>query len=219
VPIDPPAAPRAPELPDDLDEHELGDRPLHALRLERVRLRGIELEERSAPDLRLDECALEDVRLDGSEAAGLVLTDVRVDRGSWANLRAARGTLTRVEARGLRATGVDLAEAELRDVSFVDCRLDLSSFRFAKLVRVAFLDCRLEEADFHGATLSSVRLERCVLAGASVENASFAASELRDCDVTALAGAGSLGGVRATWNDVLQLAPLLAAAAGIELVD
>ncbi len=217
--VEPPEPPRAADLPDELEERMLGDEPLHGLRLERVRLRGVELDERTAPDLRLAECVLDDVRLDGCEAAGLELSDVCVEGGSWANLRAVRGSLGRVEARALRATGADLAESELRDVVFESCRLDLASFRFAKLVRVAFLDCRLEEADFHGATLSSVRLERCVLAGASFENASCSRSELRDCDLGGLAGAASLGGVRMPLNDVLQLGLLLAAAAGIELVD
>lgn len=217
--IDPPAAPKRPLLPDELEETALGDAALTGLRLERVSLRGLELVERAAADLRIDESLLHDVALDGSEAAGLTLTDVRVENGSWANLRAVRGSLTRIEARELRATGADFAESELRDVVFAGCRLDLASFRFARLARVVFHDCRLEEADFHGATLSSVRLEHCVLTGANVDGASFSQSELRDCELTGLTGAGSLRGIRMPWNDVLQLAGLLAAATGIEVVD
>ena len=217
--VEPPAALKRPELPDELEETALGDSSLAGLRLERVSLRGLALEERAAPDLRLSECVLDNVGLDGCEAAGLTLTDVCVEGGSWANLRAVRGSLTRVEAREVRATGADFAETELRDVVFEGCRLDLASFRFAKLARVDFRDCRLEEADFHGATLSSVRLERCVLVGANVDGASFARSELRDCELTGLTGAGSLGGVRMPWSDVIQIAGLLAAATGIEIVD
>ena len=152
--IDPPAAPKRPLLPDELEETALGDAALTGLRLERVSLRGLELVERAAADLRIDESLLHDVALDGSEAAGLTLTDVRVENGSWANLRAVRGSLTRIEARELRATGADFAE-----------------------------------------------------------------SELRDCELTGLTGAGSLRGIRMPWNDVLQLAGLLAAATGIEVVD
>ncbi len=217
--VDPPLVPKRPELPDGLAETALGDARLAGLRLERVSLRGVAFEERTAADLRLEESLLHDVAFDGCEAAGLTLRDVRVEGGSWANLRAVRGSLTRVEARRLRATGTDFAETELRDVVFEDCRLDLASFRFAKLVRVAFRDCRLEEADFHGATFSSVRLERCVLTGANVDGASFSRSELRECELTGLTGAGSLGGVRMPWGDVIQLAGLLAAATGIEVVD
>jgi uncharacterized protein YjbI with pentapeptide repeats len=219
VAIDSPAAPKRPELPDEVEETTFGDAPLGGLRLERVSLRGLAFEERAAADLRIGESLLQDVALDGCEGAGLTLVDVRVVGGSWANLRAARGSLTRVEAHELRATGADFAETELRDVDFDGCRLDLASFRFAKLVRVAFRDCRLEEADFHGATVSSVRLERCVLTGANVDGASFSQSELRDCELTGLTGAGSLGGLRMPWNDVIQIAGLLATATGIEVVD
>jgi uncharacterized protein YjbI with pentapeptide repeats len=219
VAVDPPVAPKPPELPQVLDPLELGDLPLGGARLERAHLSGVELEERAMPDLRVEESRLDDVRLDGCEAAGLTLSDVVVRRGSWANLRVVRGSLTRVEVRELRATGADFAETELRDVLFEGCRFDLASFRFARLVRVAFVDCRLNEADFSGATLSSVRFERCGLVQASYENASFSRSELRACEWEGLVGAGSLAGTRIPVGDVLQLAPALAAAAGIELVD
>ncbi len=217
VEIDPPLAPRSPEIPPALDELEQGDAPLGGLRLERVELRG-DLSERAAPDLRLSESRLAAVDLSGVEAAGLTLADVVVAGGSWSNARAVRGSLTRVELADVRATGVDFTEVELRDVVFQGCRLDLSSFRFATLARVSFLDCRLEEADFHGATLSSVRFERCGLTAASFENASFGRSELRDCELEGLAGVAQLAGVRMPWPDVVQIAGLLAEAAGIEIV-
>src|SRR5688500_14773022 len=121
VSVDPPAAPKRPELPDELEETSLGDAPLTGLRLERVSLRGLAFEERTAADLRLEESVLVNVMLDGCEAAGLTLSDVRVTGGSWANLRAVRGSLTRLEAHELRATGVDFAETELRDVAFEGC--------------------------------------------------------------------------------------------------
>jgi uncharacterized protein YjbI with pentapeptide repeats len=116
----------------------------------------------------------------------------------------------------LRATGFELAEAELRDVAFRDCRLDLASFRFASLEAVAFVDCRLEEADFHGATLRSVRFERCRLAGATFEAATFEQGELAGCDLTDLRGVERLRGVRMPPGDVVGIALLLAAAVGIE---
>jgi uncharacterized protein YjbI with pentapeptide repeats len=219
VEVDPPDAPRTPDLPVELDTVELGERALHRLHLERVALRRIDLAERVAPDLRITESLLEDVMLDGVEAAGLRLADVRVERGSWSNLRAVRGSLTRVEARGLRGTGVDLAEAELRDLTFTDCRLDLASFRFATLARVAFRDCRLDEADFHGATLSSVRLERCQLTGVNVHTASFSRGEIRECNLERIEGAASLAGVRMTWPDVVGVADSLAEAIGIAIVE
>ena len=217
--VEPPEPPRPPDVPADLEEVELGDRPLHGLRLERVALRRADLSERAAPDLRLEESLLEDVLLDGAEAAGLVLVDVAVRRGSWSNLRAARGSCTRADVDELRATGIDLSEAELRDVVLTGCRLDLASFRFSKLTRGAFRDCRLEEADLHAATLSSVSFERCLLNRANLHGASFSRCELRECNLERIEGAGSLAGVRMTWPDVVGIADRLAEAVGIAVVE
>jgi hypothetical protein len=64
-----------------------------------------------------------------------------------------------------------------------------------------------------------VRFERCVLAGAVVQSASFERCEIRDCELDGLVGVERLAGTRMPLPDVLQLAALLAAAAGIEVVD
>jgi uncharacterized protein YjbI with pentapeptide repeats len=82
-----------------------------------------------------------------------------------------------------------------------------------------FSECRLEEADFYGATLRSVLFDRCVLTRASVEAASFDRCEIRGCELSELVGAECLRGTRMPWPDVVQLAGLLAAAAGIDVVD
>ena len=102
---------------------------------------------------------------------------------------------------------------------FVDCRLDLASFRHSVLERVAFRDCRLEEADFYGATLRSVSFERCVLVRATFSNAGFERCELRDCELEGLVGVERLAGIRMPLADVIQIAGLLATAAGIQVVD
>jgi uncharacterized protein YjbI with pentapeptide repeats len=147
------------------------------------------------------------------------LTDAVVEPADWANLRAPRLQLTRVELRGVRLTGSELGEATLRDIVFTDCRLDLVGFRLATLERVAFRDCRLDELDLYGARLVDVAFERCTLREATISGARLERCELRGCDLTGLRGADRLAGVRMTWDDVLANAPLFAAALGIELAD
>jgi uncharacterized protein YjbI with pentapeptide repeats len=124
-----------------------------------------------------------------------------------------------VEASDVRATGLDLSEATIKDVTFSSSRLDLASFRFATLERVVLADCRLEEADFHGAVLTSVRFERCNLASASFVAARCESVELRSCEFAGLQGVEGLRGAGMTWNDVLQLTALLAEATGIAIVE
>ena len=214
-----PATPKPPDLPGELEAAVFGDGPLSGLELSRVALGPEDVSDRVAPELRLEEATLRGIDLTGVHAPGASLADVVVTDGSWANAVLSRGTLTRVRATGLRATGVELAEAHLHDVVFEDCRLDLSSLRFARLERVVFRDCRLEEADLHGATLESVLFERSNLTGATVAAASFERCEVRGCELEGLQGADRLRGVRMPWPDVVQIAGLLAGAVGIEIVD
>lgn len=170
-------------------------------------------------EAQLKERELAAVELDGAAVPGLRLMDVVVRGGAWPNLQAREATLERVETTGLDAIGIQLPEASLSDCTFLDCRLDLASFRFAKLERVVFERCRLDEADFYEASLRSVRLDACTLTGATFAGATFDRCELRGCELTDLAGVERLRGVRMPWPDVVQIAGLLAAAAGIEIVD
>jgi uncharacterized protein YjbI with pentapeptide repeats len=64
-----------------------------------------------------------------------------------------------------------------------------------------------------------VRFERCVLTGADLQQAHLERCELRGCELGGLHGVDRLRGARLPWPDVVQIAGLLAAAAGIEIVD
>jgi uncharacterized protein YjbI with pentapeptide repeats len=147
------------------------------------------------------------------------LTDAVATDLDWANQRAQGLNALRVEVRRCRLTGTELAEATLVDVTFTDCRLDLVGLRLARLERVVFRDCRMEECDFYEAALSDVLFERCELRKARLSGAKLQRVELRGCDLAGLDGAEALRGARMPWNDVLQNAPLFAAALGLEIVD
>jgi uncharacterized protein YjbI with pentapeptide repeats len=147
------------------------------------------------------------------------LVDVVVRDLDWAN-RSVRGLKARrAELHRCRLTGSELAEATLSDVSFVDCRLDLVGLRVAKLERVVFRDCRMEECDLAEATLADVLFEQCELRQASLADAKLTRVELRGCGLAGLEGVDALRGARMPWNDVLENAPLFAAALGVEIVD
>jgi uncharacterized protein YjbI with pentapeptide repeats len=157
--------------------------------------------------------------LEGRAFRTLDLTDVRAQACDWANLRAPRAGLVRVELRGVRLTGAQLAEAMLRDVVFSDCRVDLAGLRMARLERVAFRDCRLEELDLYAAELVDVSFERCALREATLSEAKLERCAIRGCDLAGLRGADRLAGVEMTWEDILASAPVFAAALGVHIVD
>jgi uncharacterized protein YjbI with pentapeptide repeats len=147
------------------------------------------------------------------------LVDTCVEDVDWANEQARGLVARRAEIRRARLTGAGLAEAALADTTFAECRLDLVALRMAKLERVVFRDCRMEECDLYDATLTDVLFERCALRQASFENARLTRVELRGCELTGLQGVAALRGARMPWVDVLQNAPLFAAALGIEIVE
>jgi uncharacterized protein YjbI with pentapeptide repeats len=148
------------------------------------------------------------------------LVDVTIDGADWANSRPVRGLdARRAELRTCRLTGSDLGEARLSDVTFADCRLDLVNLRFAKLERVVFRDCRMAECDFSEASLKDVLFERCELTEAAFEKVTLDRVELRGCKLAGARGVDSLRRARMPWDDVLENAPVFAAALGIEIVD
>lgn len=147
------------------------------------------------------------------------LTDVAVLNADWANQRASRLELRRVEARQCRMTGAELGEASLTDAVFDDCRLDLTGLRFAKLERVVFRDCQMTECDFYEASFKDVLFERCTLREATFSAVTLERVELRGCDLAGAHGVESLRTARMPWNDVLASASVFATALGIEILD
>lgn len=147
------------------------------------------------------------------------LIDVVVEDADWANTSARRLSARRAELRQCRLTGVELAEATLSDVAFLDCRLDLAGLRMAKLERVVFRDCQMTECDFYEASLTDVLFERCTLREATFSAVKLKRVELRGCDLFGIHGVEALRGARIPSDDVLENAVLFAVALGLEIVD
>ncbi len=137
----------------------------------------------------------------------------------WANERPRKWSAQRVELRRSRLTGADLAEADLTDVVFEECRVDLVGLRHARLERVVFRNCRMSDCDFYGSALKDVLFERCELREATFSTCTVQRVELRGCDLAGARGVEALRGARMTWNDVIENAALFASAVGIEIVD
>ncbi|WP_258036891.1 pentapeptide repeat-containing protein, partial [Streptomyces sp. SM14] len=169
----------------------------------------------------------------GANILGCVLRRCALDR---ADLRRARLVDTLLEE--VRGVGTDLAEAVLRDVELVDARLggvqlsaaelnrvrvrggkiDYLNLRQARLTDVVFEGCVLVEPDFGGATLERVSFEGCDLRGVDLNQAT-----LRDTDLRGVAGLEITRGVErlegavVTPAQLLDLAPVLAAAMGLRV--
>lgn len=195
------------------------DRVPDGLSVEGSALRRVDLSGQIASDVRFDQCRLIDVDVSAAELTRLLLQDAVIVGGSWANVRPREMRIRRAVFEGVRMTGADLSSATLEDVLLHDCRIDLASFRFARLARVSFERCRLDEADFSAAELGSVSFSDCVLVKALWADATLTRCEMRGTDISGSGNPERLRGVRMPWVDVLASAGELAAAAGVIVID
>ena len=78
-----------------------------------------------------------------------------------------------------RCTGLDLSEAELRDVVFERCLVNIANLRMAKLVRVSFVDCTLRDVDCYEAELTDVSFPGSTLEQVNLDRAQTTRVDLR----------------------------------------
>lgn len=170
-----------------------------------------------ASDARFLECRLERCRLDGvSMRRGRIveslLTEVHgasVDLAdsTWRDSRVSGGrlgavTLTGASWTGIRVRGshlgyVNVAGAELQDVRFEGCEIGSLDARTAELRSIAFVDCTVDELNVSGAKLFDV--------------------DLSGARLRSLIGVESLRGAIVSDEQLVDLAPLLAAQLGLEI--
>ncbi|MEU4088882.1 pentapeptide repeat-containing protein [Streptomyces aureus] len=169
----------------------------------------------------------------GARFMDCALTGVALDETRLHHARVLDSVLT-----GIRGVGTDLAESTLRDVELVDARLggvqlhgsilervvvrggkiDYLNLRTARLKDVVFEGCVLVEPDFGGARLERVEFVDCVLKGADLAEATLVDVDLRAAAELDIArGVDRLAGAVISTSQLLDLAPVLAAALGVRV--
>ena len=121
--------------------------------------------------------------------------------------------------KGGRLTGLQVTEADIRDVVWRGCGADMATFRHARLLHVTFQDCSLREADFAGMRGVAVRFADCDLRGASFRHAELARCELRRCRLDDIEGVEGLRGASLELEQLIELAPALARSMGIGVLS
>lgn len=213
-----------------------------AARRPEVRLPALEAYDGAglAPDGDYDGLEFGQADLTGQDGAGArfmdcALTGCVLDGTSLHHARLFDSVLT-----GIRGVGTDLAESTLRDVELADARLggvqlhgsvlervrvrggkiDYLNLRKARLRDVVFEGCVLVEPDFGGARLERVEFVDCVLKGADLTAATLVDVDLRAAASLEIArGVDRLAGAVISTGQLLDLAPVLAAALGVRVED
>jgi uncharacterized protein YjbI with pentapeptide repeats len=184
-----------------------------------VALDGAQFGELDRTGLSIVGSRLERVDLAVARLPNLRIVDAVLNGCNLANAQARGASLVRCELRGCRLTGSSWAEGRLTDVLVKDCRVDLAAFTSATLERVTFEGCRMAQSDLQDVNCESVRFLSCDLSECDLTDARFRRSELRGCELGGLHGVDRLRGVSIEWGDLLELAPTLAGAMGIRLLD
>ncbi|MEV8033135.1 pentapeptide repeat-containing protein [Streptomyces sp. NPDC002742] len=195
---------------------------------------GAELE----PDGDYDGLDFRDADFAGQDGGGArfmdcALTGCALDETRLHHARVLDSVLT-----GIRGVGTDLAESTLRDVELIDARLggvqlhgsvlervvvrggkiDYLNLRRARLKDVVFESCVLVEPDFGGARLERVEFVDCALKGADLTEATLVDVDLRAAAELDIArGVDRLAGAVISPAQLLDLAPVLAAALGVRV--
>ncbi|MGW4669636.1 pentapeptide repeat-containing protein [Streptomyces sp. NPDC004324] len=164
-------------------------------------------------DCALTGCALDETRLHHARVLDSVLTGVR---GVGTDL--AESTLRDVELVDARLGGVQLHGSVLERVLVRGGKIDYLNLRRARLKDVVFEGCVLVEPDFGGARLERVAFVDCAVRGADLTGATLVDVDLRHAAELDIArGVDRLAGAVISPSQLLDLAPVLAAALGVRV--
>jgi uncharacterized protein YjbI with pentapeptide repeats len=176
----------------DLSGQDGTDASFLECRMHRCRLDGASMRR-----ARITESLLSDLHGASIDFTDSTWRDSHITGGRLGAVTLVGATWTGIRVRGSHLGFVNLAGAHLDDVVFDGCEIDSLDARTAELHSVAFIDCRLDELNVAGATLSSV--------------------DLSGARLRTIVGVESLRGAIVSHEQLMDLAPLLAAQVGLEV--
>ncbi|WP_051208971.1 pentapeptide repeat-containing protein [Propionicicella superfundia] len=195
----------------DVDALRHGDTDLESVEADGASLDALVWDHRR----HLDSSRLTRLRAEGWAARSAVLTDSILDGVDVLSLAAAESEWRGVEIRGSRIGSAELYGASWRSVRLTGCRLGYVNLRDSALTDVAFTDCVIDELDLLRSTATRVSFAGCRIARLDVTGSSLADVDLRGARLADIAEPAGLRGATITPDQLLDLAPAIAAALGI----
>jgi uncharacterized protein YjbI with pentapeptide repeats len=161
-------------------------------RLDRCCLEGLSMRQ-----ARIVDCLIADAHGASVDFADSTWRDSQVTGGRLGAMTLPGVTWTGVRLRGIKLGFVNLAAARLEDVVFEACEIGGLDASAAQMRSVAFVDCGIGELNVSEATMSKV--------------------DLSGARLRTLVGIENLRGAIISHEQLLDLAPLLAAQLGLEV--
>lgn len=216
-----PLQPHEPDLPTVFDSTEFPDGAMApGGRYSDLDLTNWTPGSQSGEALTFDTVSMTNPHLASTRWPKLRLMDVRFRDGDLSNAIWAQASLNRIVIGTCRLTGCRMNESQIRDVRFVDCKADLTQFRFSKFKSVRFENCDLREADFQGADLRDVVFQGCDLSGAHFSGANLNGADMRGSRLESLnLLPADLEGLVIDQVQSVELAPFLAALLGLVVIS
>jgi len=190
------------EAEDVRESEEIVGEHLARVDWSRVSLRGCNVHLTDVAELVLDRARLIDSRLNEPDIMQVVGAD-----STWRS----------IAVDGGRIGAWDLAGGVLDAVTVSGAQLGYVNLRDATLTDVLLNDCRIETLDLVGAKVRRVSLAGCAIGELVVVHADLDELDLRGARIDHVDGVGSLGGAIISAEQLLDLAPALAQAAGITI--
>jgi uncharacterized protein YjbI with pentapeptide repeats len=196
-----------------------GHRLDHEGEYRRIGYFDVDLSGCAAESIEVEQCRFRNADLAGANLDRARFTDCLFENSDLANLRAGGSSLLRVRVSASRMTGFTWTDGRVKDVTFDECRLDLSGWRFAVFKTAMFSNCNLTRADFTNADLTGAQFVGCDLTGAQFSQAKMHGARFVNCVLAGVGGLSSWDGAIVRGQDLIALAYELAGALGIRIDD
>ncbi len=157
------------------------------------------MDELALPRARISECLLRECGGTRVDLTGSVVRDTLIEDGRIGVLGAAGATWSSVRLRGGKVDLVDLSVGRHGDLAFEGCTLGV--------------------LDLTGSQVRTVRFEACEVGELVLDDARLADVDLTGATLRVVRGIGQLRGVTVSREQLVDIAPLLAAHVGLAIRD
>lgn len=192
---------------------------LREARAEGGHLSSMDLGDLELRDATLVECVAEGLVVAGADLTGLSLIDSHLERLSAPELHSPRTVWRETYLGGSRIGAGELYDAEWSGVHITGSKFDLLNLRGARLTDVLVESCQIGELDLSSAQVRRLQFRDCSIGTLVLTGAELADVDLRSAEFHSVTSLAHLRGATVSEMQLHQLAPHLAAQAGIEVTD
>jgi uncharacterized protein YjbI with pentapeptide repeats len=165
------------------------------------------------------DCRLERVQLTGAKLRFARFVDCVISESDLSGAILEECSLTRVELRACRGSGMQAASGRFIDVGIIGCRMNGASFRVSSWERAELVDSDLTESDFYAAKMPASRITGCDFTRADLSRAHMAGSRLMGSNLGDTRVDDSLRNVTISTDEIVPAALALFKALRITVED